>query len=78
MEKGDLIVEEIVTRRGPISLVLVDVGIIHLHGSPVDAGTIHIQGSPVNAGPVHVHGSMQTKVQIPQKNGGPLMLPWML
>ena len=55
IEKGDLIVGEIVTRQGLISLVLVDVGIVHIHRSPINVRT------------VHVHRSMQTGVQIPRR-----------
>ena len=89
-EKGDLIVGEIAMGRGPISLVPVDVKIVHIHGSlvnakaihihrsPVDAGTIHIHGSPANVGTVHIHGIMQIGVQIPQKSNGFIMPPWML
>ena len=74
IEKGDLIVREIVMGRGPVSLVSIDVRIVHIHGSPidagivhihrnpVDAGTVHIHESPVNIGTVHVHESMQTRV----------------
>ena len=63
---------------GPISLVPVDVEIVHICGSHVDAGTIHIHGSPINIGTVHIHRNMQTGVQIPQKSDGPVMPPWML
>ena len=63
---------------GPISLVPVDVEIVHICGSHVDAGTIHIHGSPINIGTVHIHRNMQTRVQIPQKSDGPVMPPWML
>ena len=52
-EKGELIMGKIVIGRGPISLVLVNIRISHIHGSPVNVGT------------VHVHGNMQTGVQIP-------------
>ena len=76
-KKGDLIVGEIVMGRGPISLVLVNVGIVHIHGSPVNTGTVHIHSSLVNVRTVHVHGSMQTGVWIPQKSNSPVMLPWM-
>ena len=74
IEKGDLIVREIVMGRDPVSLVPVDVrivhiqgspidaGIVHIHRNPVDAGTVHIHESPVNIGTVHVHESMQTRV----------------
>ena len=41
-KKGDLIVGEIVMGRGPISLVPVNVEIVHIHGSPVNTGTVHI------------------------------------
>ena len=64
-EKGDLIMGKIVMGRGPISLVLVNIRIAHIHGNPVDTKTVHIHGSPVNVGTVHVHGNMQTGVQIP-------------
>ena len=76
-EKGDLIVGEIITGRGPISLVSVNIGTVDIHGNPVDVRIVHIHGSPVNDGIVHVHGSMQTGVQIPQKGDGPVMPPWM-
>ena len=61
-KKGDLIVGKIIMGRGPISLVPVNIGIIHIHGNPVDAGTVHIHRSLVNVGTVHVHKNMQTGV----------------
>ena len=64
-EKGDLIMGKIVMGRGPISLVLVNIGIAHIHENPVDTETVHIHRSPVNVGTVHVHGNMQIGVQIP-------------
>ena len=47
---------------GPISLVPIDFGIVHIRGSHVEVGTVHIHGSPVNVGTVHVHENMQTGV----------------
>ena len=73
----------------PISLVPVNVGIVHIHkslvdaetvhihGSPIDTGTVHIQRSHVNVRIVHIHGSMQIRVRIPQKSDGPVMPLWM-
>jgi len=57
IEKGDLILREIVMGRGPVSLVPVDVRIVHIYGSPIDAGIVHIHGNPVDAGTVHIHES---------------------
>jgi len=71
-------VERIAMGPGLISLVSIDVEIVHIRGSHVDAGTVHIHGSPINVGTVHVHGNMQIGVQIPQKSDGPVMLTWML
>ena len=65
IEKGDLIVREIVMGRGPVSLVPVDVRIVHIHGSPIDAGIVHIHGNPIGTGTIQVHKSMQTEIQIP-------------
>ena len=64
-EKGELIVGEIDIGWGLISLVLVDVGTIHIHRSPVDAGTVPIPESRINTGTVHAYVSMPTKVQTP-------------
>ena len=58
IEKGDLIVREIVMGRGPVSLVPVDVRIVHIHRSPIDARIVHIHGNPVDAGTVHIHESL--------------------
>ena len=75
--------EEIPIRRSPISLALVNVGIVRIHRSPVDAKTVHIRMNLVNAGTVriqgsynnvktvHIHESMLTGVRIPQKSDGP-------
>ena len=66
IEKGGLIVGEIVMEWGPTSLV------------PIDARIVRIHGSPVNVKTFHIHRSMQIEVQTPQKSDGPVMLPWML
>ena len=78
IEKGDLIMGKIIMGRGLVGLVPIDIEIVCIHGNPVDIGTVHIHGNPVNVGTIHVHRSMQTGVQIPQKNDGPVTLPWML
>ena len=56
---------EIVIGRGPINLVPINDGIVHIHGSLVDAGIVYIHRSPINVEIIHVHGSMQIGVQIP-------------
>ena len=63
---------------GPISLVPVNVRIVHIHGNPIDTETVRIHGSLVNVGTIHIHGNMQTEVQIPQRSDGPVTPPWML
>ena len=60
-KKGGLIVGEIVMGRGPISPVLVDFRIVHIHWNPVDAGTVYTHGSLVNVRIDNVHGSTQTE-----------------
>ena len=69
---------EIIMGLGPTSLVLIKISIVHIHESLVDEEVVHTRGSPVNVGTDHVHGSTQTGDQIPRKNDGPIMRPWML
>ena len=77
-EKGDLIMGKIIMGWGLVGLVPVDIEIVPIHRNPVDIGTIHIHGNLVNIGTIHIHGSIQTGVQIPQKNDSPVTPPWML
>ena len=77
-EKGDLIVGKIVIGWGPISLVPINVRMVHIHGNPIDVETVYIHGSPVNIGTVHIHRNMQTGVQIPQRSDDLVTPPWML
>ena len=42
---------------------------------PVNTETFQIHRSLVDIRSIRVHESMQTGVQIPQKNDGPIMLP---
>ena len=44
-EKRDLVVGKIVMGLGPISLVLVDVRIVHVHENPVSTKTVHVHGN---------------------------------
>ena len=60
-----------------IGPVPINIGTVHIHGSPVSTETVHIHRSLVDIKNVHVHGSMQIGVRIPQKDG-PIMPPWML
>ena len=64
-EKGKLIVGEINIRRGPISLVPVDIRTVCVHGSPVNIETVPIPESHVDTGTIHANVSMLTRVQIP-------------
>ena len=64
-EKGNLVVGKIVMGQDPISLVPVNVGIIHVSENPVGTQTIHVHGSPIDVRNIHVHGKTQTGVQIP-------------
>ena len=64
--------------RGPTSLIPVDIRTAHPHKSPVDEEAVHIRGSLVNDGIDHVHESTQIGDQIPKKNDGPVMQPWIL
>ena len=76
--KGELIVGEIGMGRGPISLVLVDIGIVPTPKSHTDAGTIPILESRVDIGTVHIHASIPIKVQTPQRSDDLKMPLWML
>ena len=76
-EKGELVVGEIDVGRSPISLVLVNVGIVPtpknhddaktvpIPESHVDIGTVPIPESRVETKIVRVHVSMPTGVQTP-------------
>ena len=77
-EKGDLVVGKIIMGHDPISLVPVNVGIVHVRENPIGTQTVHIHGSPIDVGTIHVHGNTQTGVQIPWRSDGPIMQPWML
>ena len=57
-EKGNLVVGKIVIGQDPISLVPVNVGIVHVCRNPVGTQTVHVHGSPIDVGTVHVHGNM--------------------
>ena len=71
-----MVVWEIEARRGLANSVPDDSGTVHFPKNHTDVGTAHIPARRFSTRTVHICADMTIVVQMPWRNGSPIMLPW--
>ena len=66
-EKGDLIVGKIVIGWGPISLVPINVRMVHIHGIPLTSRPFTFMGVPSTLGPFIFTGICRPGFKFPKE-----------